>query len=239
VEVALLIHNTKQESRLSNKQMEEAMLAFLGGTGAEGKGLALRFAIAGEQIIIGSRDANRAAAAATHIRQLAPSACISGSSNFDAAKLASVIFLTVPYRAQESILRSLKETLAGKVVVSTIVPIAFTRRSPPKAIETISESAAKETQDLLPNSLVVGAFQNVSAVILQQQHQVVKGDTVVCSDSIKAKILVMELVRKIPDLRPVDGGRLANSEYVEHITFLLANINQIYQVNAGIRIIGL
>ena len=100
-------------------------------------------------------------------------------------------------------------------------------------------SAAQEAQELLPNSLVVAAFQNVSAEELQKPDTVMEGDVIVCSDHREAKDLVLELVRKIHDLRPVDGGGLANAKYVEQITPLLLNINRIYKIHAGIKIVGL
>jgi NADPH-dependent F420 reductase len=100
-------------------------------------------------------------------------------------------------------------------------------------------SAAQEAQQVLPQSLVVSAFQTVSAEELQEPGKVMEDDVIVCSDHPHAKSLVMGLVKRIPDLRPVDGGALANSKYVEQITPLLVNINRIYKIHAGIKIVGL
>ena len=215
------------------------MLAFLGGTGPEGKGLALRLALAGEEATIGSRDAGRAAAVADQLRQLAPSARITGGDNGDAAAQADVVFLTVPYEAQKPLLEQLRGPLAGKVVVSTIAPMDFERGRGARAVEVAAGSAAQEAQELLPDSLVVAAFHSASAVELQEPGAVMEGDIVVCSDRTEAKALVMELVRRIPALRPVDGGGLDNAKYVEQITPLLVTINRIYRVHAGIKIVGL
>ena len=215
------------------------MLAFLGGTGPEGKGLALRLALAGEEAIIGSRDADRAATAATELSQTASDAKISGAANLDAASQADVVFLTVPYEAQQALLEPLQEPLSGKVVVNVIAPMRFERGRGAIAVEVESGSAAQESQQLLPNSQVVAAFQNVSAEELQEPEKAMDGDVVVCSDHEEAKTLVMDLVKKIPDLRPVDGGGLANAKYVEQITPLLVNINRIYRVHSGIQITGL
>ena len=215
------------------------MLAFLGGTGPEGKGLALRLAMAGEAVIIGSRDATRATTAAEELAQLATGLRIDGASNADAAQAADVVFLTFPYEGQRPTLEQLQEPLKGKVVVDVIAPMQFQRGRGASAVEVAAGSAAQEAQELLPDSLVVAAFQNASAEELQQPDTVMDGDVVVCSDHQEPKALVMDLVRKIPQLRPVDGGSLANAKYVEQITPLLVNINRIYRIHAGIKIVGI
>ncbi len=219
--------------------MTASPLAFLGGTGPEGKGLALRLARAGEAVIIGSRDAERARAAAEQLLAVGDGVRINGADNLEAASQAEVIFLTVPYEAQRPLLEHLKEPLRGKVVVNVIAPMKFERGRGASALSVAAGSAAEEAQQLLPDSLVVAAFQNVSAEELQDPERVVQGDVVICSDFSDAKSLVSDLTRKIPDLRPVDGGGLANSKYVEQITPLLVNINRIYKIHAGIKIVGL
>ncbi len=215
------------------------MLAFLGGTGPEGRGLALRLAAAGEPAIIGSRDAGRAATAAEELLQLAPGTRITGADNAQAAAKAGVVFLAFPYEGQRATLEQLKDALAGKVVVDVIAPMSFQRGRGASAVEVEAGSAAQEAQELLPDSLVVSAFQNISAEELQQPDTVMDGDVIVCSDHAEAKTLVMGLVSKIPSLRPVDGGGLANSKYVEQITPMLVNINRIYKIHAGIKIVGI
>jgi hypothetical protein len=215
------------------------MLAFLGGTGPEGRGLALRLAAAGEPAIIGSRDAGRAATAAEELLQLAPGTNISGADNSQAAAQADVVFLAFPYEGQRATLEQLQDALAGKVVVDVIAPMSFQRGQGASAVEVEAGSAAQEAQELLPDSLVVAAFQNISAEELQQPDTVMDGDVIVCSDHAEAKNLVMSLVSKIPGLRPVDGGGLANSKYVEQITPMLVNINRIYKIHAGIKIVGI
>ena len=217
-------------------------LAFLGGTGPEGKGLALRLALAGETVIIGSRDAERARAAAEQLAAVGDGArikSIRGADNLEAASQAAVIFLTVPYEAQRPLLEPLEEPLRDKVVVNVIAPMKFERGRGASALSVAAGSAAEEAQELLPGSQVVAAFQNVSAEELQDPDQVLQGDVVICSDFGDAKSLVSDLTRKIPELRPVDGGGLANSKYVEQITPLLVNINRIYKIHAGIKIVGL
>ena len=215
------------------------MLAFLGGTGPEGRGLALRMALAGEEVTIGSRDASRAAAAAQELLQAAPAARIQGAENGEAAATAQVTFLTFPYEGQRPTLESIGSVLDGKVVVNVIAPMVFQRGRGASALEVEAGSAAQEAQEILPNAQVVAAFQNVSAEVLQEPGTVMEGDVVVCSDHAEAKALVMDLVRKIANLRPVDGGGLANAKYVEQITPLLVNINRIHKIHAGIKIVGL
>ena len=214
-------------------------LAFLGGTGPEGKGLALRLALAGEEVIIGSRDAARAQAAAKQLTAGRSSVAIKGGDNLDAASQAQAVFLTVPYEAQRPLLEQLREALRGKVVVNVIAPMKFEGRRGASAVAVEAGSAAEEAQQLLPDSLVVAAFQNVSAEELQEPERVMQGDVVICSDHGDAKSMVSDLTRKIPELRPVDGGGLANAKYVEQITPLLVNINRIYKIHAGIKIVGL
>ena len=218
------------------------MLAFLGGTGPEGKGLALRLALAGEDVVIGSRDAQRAGVAAEElaavIQDSAGHGRIEGADNADAAQRADAAFLTVPYEAQRPMLEQLAAPLSGKVVVNVIAPMRFERGKGAIALPVEAGSAAEEAQSLLPDSHVVAAFQNVSAEELQEPHNNMVGDVVICADNADAKALVMALTEKIPDLRPVDGGGLLNAKYVEQITPLLVNINRIYKVHSGIRIVG-
>ena len=218
------------------------MLAFLGGTGPEGRGLALRLALAGEDVVIGSRDAQRAAAAAEELASLVQGSndrgSINGYDNVVAAQQADTAFLTVPYEAQRHMLEQLAEALAGKVVVNVIAPMRFERGKGAIAVPVEAGSASEEAQSLLPNSAVVAAFQNVSAEELQEPAKDMEGDVVICADNRDAKAQIMSLTEKIPNLRPVDGGGLGNAKYVEQITPLLVNINRIYKVHSGIRIVG-
>lgn len=218
------------------------MLAFLGGTGPEGKGLALRLALSGEDVVIGSRDAQRAKTTAAELAAVIPTAAahvrIEGADNADAARRADAAFLTVPYEAQRPLLEQLASPLAGKVVVNVIAPMRFERGRGAIAVPVAAGSAAAEAQSLLPDSLVVAAFQNVSAEELQEPNHIMEGDVVICADNPDAKSLVSALTGKIPNLRPVDGGGLLNAKYVEQITPLLININRIYKVHSGIRIVG-
>ena len=215
------------------------MLAILGGTGPEGKGLALRLAMAGETPIIGSRDASRGAAAAQELSQLASNVDIRGSDNSGAVLQANVVFLAFPYEGQRPVLEDLGPALKGKIVVSVIAPMKFERGKGASAVEVGAGSAAQEAQDMLPESQVVAAFQNASAEELLAPTITMEGDVVVCSDYADAKKIVMDLADQIKDLRGVDGGSLANAKYVEQITPLLVNINRIYKTHSSIKIVGI
>ena len=214
------------------------MLAFLGGTGPEGKGLALRLAMAGESVVIGSRDAARAQAAADELLELTPGAAISGAVNPEAAAQAGVVFLTMPYNGMSPTIDGVGEALNGKTVVTVIAPMRFERGVGAIAEDVPAGSAAQEAQTAAPGSRVVAAFQNVSAEELLKPGVTLDEDVVICADDAAAKQVVVDLTRKIPNLRPVDAGALYNAKYVEQITPLLVNINRIHRVHSGVRITG-
>ena len=215
------------------------MLAILGGTGPEGKGLALRLAMAGEEPIIGSRDAARGAAIAEELARSAPGLVIGGMDNSSAAAAAAVVFLAFPYEGQRPVLEDVGPLLKGKIVVCVIAPMKFERGKGASAVEVEAGSAAQEAQELLPDSQVVAAFQNASAEELLDPNVTMEGDVVICSDHADAKKLVMGLADKIKNLRGVDGGGLSNAKYVEQMTPMLVNINRIYKIHAGIKIVGI
>ena len=213
------------------------MLSFLGGTGPEGRGLALRYALAGEDVIIGSRAERRARKAAEELLTLAPKATILGMDNSEAAQQGERVFITVPYEAQKPLLEELEASLASKIVVGVVSPLTV-RKGIARAVSVKEGSAAMQAQQLLPSSQVVAAFQNVSAVDLLVPDRVMQGDVVVCSDHQEAKQQVMELVKIIKALRPIDGDGLENSRYIEDFAALLLNINRIYKCHSMIKIVG-
>ena len=214
------------------------MIGFLGGTGPEGRSLALRLALAGEEVAIGSRDAERAKEMARKVEARGESIRVTGGENTKIAGMSDIIFITVPYEGQAALLESLAPSLAGKLIVDTVAPVSF-QDGKIRAIDVPEGSAAEEAQNLLPNSQVVAAFQNVSAVDLWVPDRVIEGDVVVCSDHQEAKERVMALAERIPNIRAVDGGPLANARYVEVVTAMLLNINRIYKAHTMIRIVGL
>jgi len=214
------------------------MIAFIGGTGPESLGLAFRLAVAGEEVVIGSRKLERAEAAAAWVRERWPSARVRGALNREAVVDAGVVFVTVPYDGQRPILSELADALEGKVVVDTVVPVTF-EKGRARAIPVEDGSAAQEAQRLLPRSRLAAAFHTLSAHKLQEGDTAIEGDVLVCSDDPEAKATAMALVEKIPGLRAVDGGGLANARYVELITVLLLNLNRIHKAETGVRIVGL
>ena len=215
------------------------MLGFLGGTGEEGKGLAFRLALAGESVMIGSRDEARAVEAASEVNDLLGKQVAIGANNLQTAEESDIVFVTVPYSAQAMLLGDVGQYLRSKIVIDVIAPMSFVRGVGAQAINIESGSAAEEAQELVPESFVVSAFQNVSAAELVLPNIPMVGDVLVCGDDKDSKQRVMELVCLIDKLKPVDGGMLFNSKYVEQITPLLVNINRLYKTHSGIHITGL
>ncbi|MBI4200306.1 MAG: NADPH-dependent F420 reductase [Chloroflexi bacterium] len=214
------------------------MIGFLGGTGPEGRGLALRLALAGERVMLGSRDLAKARQAAERVKAKAPSAQVLAAENAQVAAQADIVFVVVPYEAQAAVLKPLAEVLARKVVVSAVAPVVFAQGRF-AAVPVPEGSAAAQAQRLLPRSQVVAAFHHVSAVDLWVPDRVVEGDVVACSDYQAGKERVMALVRRIPNLRPVDGDGLENARYVEEVTALLLSINRLHNARTMIKIVGL
>lgn len=218
--------------------MRQPSIALIGGTGAEGTGLAFRFCLAGYSVLVGSRVRERAKTGALAIRKEVPDARVEGMSNDEAARRGEMAVLTVPYANLSSLLPGLASLLAGKTVVSTITLVEFVLG---KMVVQRSEmgSAAEEVQALLPESRVAAAFQTVDAFTLRQVERMLDSDVVVCADDKSARHDVMKLVASIPGLRPVSGGRLAHARYVEECTALLVALNRIHKSHAGIRLTGL
>jgi NADPH-dependent F420 reductase len=212
-------------------------IAMLGGTGDEGLGLAMRFAAAGETLIIGSRSVERAGAAAEQVRAVVEGADVRGAENAVAAADADVVFIAVPYSAQRPTLEPLREALAGKLVVTVVVPLEFGKGGP-RAVAVPEGSAAEEAQAILSESRVVSAFQNLSAHELLRIGSDVACDVVVCGAGRESRQEVMSLAGKIPGVRGIDGGPLAYSRYVEDLTALLLALNRRYKTESGIRITG-
>ncbi|MXY20166.1 MAG: NADPH-dependent F420 reductase [Dehalococcoidia bacterium] len=214
------------------------MIGFIGGTGPEGKGLALRFAMAGERVAIGSRDAQRAQDAAHEVGELQVGLSVTGGLNEQVADESDIVVIAVPYSGHRPTLESLGNRLDGKLVVDVVAPLRFSR-GVASAVEVEEGSAAQQAQILLPNSKVVGAFHNLSAEDLMRPNVAIVSDVIVCADDKEAKTRVMELAESIEAVRAVDGGGLQNSRYVEELTALLININRIYKAHSTIKIVGI
>jgi NADPH-dependent F420 reductase len=213
-------------------------VAVIGGTGKEGSGLAKRWAQSGYRVIIGSRDADRAQQRTDELNTELGGSYLQGMDNYSAAKEANLIILTVPYDAHKSTLESLKEVVQGKVVVDVTVPLK------PPQVRTVyvpeGHAASIEAQNLLgPDVKVVAAFQNVSAVHLQDAGHEVACDVLICGDDAQAKEDVIRLAQAA-GMRGLDAGPLANAVAVEALTPVLLYMNKRYKVKgAGIVITGI
>jgi len=216
-------------------------IAVLGGTGPEGYGLTLRWARAGERVVIGSRDAKRAEEAAAKSQAALANASVSGAENVAACAGANVVVLTVPFEAHAALLKQIKPAIEpGSIVIDTTVPLAASVGG--RATRTLGVwqgSAAQETAELVPKGVpVVAAFHNASAELLNSDAAV-DCDVIVCGDDPNATQVVRALAAKIPGVRPIDGGKLEVARIVEQITALLIGLNIRHKGHSGIRITGL
>jgi len=218
--------------------VDENAIAILGGTGDQGLGLALRFARAGRPVVIGSRKPERAVEAAEKLRASLPGASVTGLENGDAAELAPIVILSVPFEHCAGTLKGIQKRLrAGQIVVSMGVPLATAVGDGATRMLGIWQGSCAELMaSLVPEGVeVVSAFQNVSAQRLQHLEAEVECDVVV-SGPLAARTRVMALCGLVPGLRAVDGGPLANARIVEAITALLIGLNARYKVPEGIGI---
>jgi NADPH-dependent F420 reductase len=211
-------------------------IGFIGGTGPEGKGLAARFALAGLDVIIGSRSAERGEEAAAEVRAIV-SGNVRGATNGDAAREADLIVVTIPYSGLRETLEALRDEAGNKIVVSAVVPLQFSKGRV-SMLDVADGSAAQEAQALLPDARVVGAFQNLSAGHLLDTSHEVDGDVVVTGDDAGAVQEVIELAALLAGVRGVKGGPLSASPFVEGVTAMIVGINRAYKTEAGIRITG-
>jgi NADPH-dependent F420 reductase len=215
-------------------------VSILGGTGDQGRGLAYRFARAGHQVRIGSRNAQRGAAAAADIAALprvAPGVLAGGDNTFACG--ADVVIVAVPYEGHADLVRSLREPLRGKIVVDCVNPLGFDKQGPfPLAVP--EGSAAQRAAALLPDSRVCAAFHHVSSALLSDPEVAeIELDVLVLADDRDAAAVVQALAGRIGGLRGVYAGRLRNAGQVEALTANLIAINRRYTAHAGIRITDL
>lgn len=216
-------------------------IPIIGGTGALGYGLAVRWTQAGEQIVIGSRKAERAAEAADRVRAVFADAEVEGLENAEAVSRGPIVFLTVPFRAQSETLTNLKEALqAGQILVDCTVPTAAAISG--KASRTIGVwqgSAAQQAEEMVPEGVtVISALHTVSAPALAEGDPL-EEDILICGDRKADKARVAELVERIEGLRAVNAGALEMARIAETLSPLLIAINVRYKSRAGLRITGL
>ena len=217
-------------------------IPIVGGTGALGTGLALRWARAGSAIAIGSRSTERAEDAAARIREAVPGAAVEGLINEDAARRAEIVFLTVPFRAQSENLNNLREALRpGQILVDCTVPLAAAvSGKATRSLGVWQGSAAQQAQEMVPEGVtVVAALHTVGAPTLADADLELDEDVLVCGDRKADKARVARLIELIPGLRAVNAGPLEMARIVEQLTPLLISVNSRYKAHAGIRLTGL
>jgi NADPH-dependent F420 reductase len=213
----------------------------LGGTGPQGRGLAVRLAAAGQKVLLGSRDADRAAEVATQVAASASAASgqpssVRGGSNVDVAGAADVVIVAVPFAGHAEILAGLAAPLAGKVVIDCVVPMAFDKQGA-YVLDVPEGSVTQQAAALLPDAKVVGAFHHLSAVLLEDLSKpTLDGDVMVVGDDREATDLVQALAGRLPGMRGIYAGRLRNARQVEALTINLVSVNRRYKVHAGIRV---
>lgn len=210
---------------------QSVRIGILGGTGDQGRGLALRLARAGWSVCLGSRDAERAVAAAGALGH-----GVTGESNEECARLADIVIAAVPWDGHRELLSSLASALTGKIVIDCVNPLGFDKQGA-YALQVEEGSAAQQAQALLPDTTVVAAFHHVSAVLLLDESlDAIDTDVLVLGDERTATDAVQSLVNTIPGMRGVYGGRLRNAHQVEAFTANLISMNRRYKAHAGIRI---
>jgi 8-hydroxy-5-deazaflavin:NADPH oxidoreductase len=220
--------------------MEEGFLAdqltigLLGGTGPQGRGLALRLALAGHRVLLGSRDPGKAMRVVAELlggRDLT----VEGVGNPEAAGGADAVFLVFPYEGQAEVLPGLAGPIGGKIVVDCVNPLGWDRQGP-FLLAVPEGSAAEQAAALLPEARVVAAFHHAPPRLLVDPERQVDSDVLVVGDDPAAKGVVLELADQIPGCRGVDAGPLRQARQLEGFTAVLVGINRRYRIHAGVRI---
>ncbi|WP_214109492.1 NADPH-dependent F420 reductase [Acrocarpospora catenulata] len=212
------------------------VVAILGGTGDQGKGLAYRFALAGHRVLVGSRDAGRAQRAAEELNDMPGGGGVEGGENAAVAREADVVIVAVPWEGHRATLEGLRAELAGKIVVDCVNPLGFDKQGA-YALAVEEGSAAQQAAAVLPESRVAAAFHHVSAMLLLDPDVAsVDLDVLVLGDDREATDLVQALAGRIGGVRGIYGGRLRNAHQVEALTANLISINRRYKAHAGVRV---
>jgi len=222
--------------------VSEQPIPIVGGTGALGFGLALRWASAGIPIVIGSRSAERAEESAQKLREQVPDAQVEGLENPEAAQRGDVVVLAVPFRSQSENLTNLKEVLReGQILVDATVPLAAAISGRATRILGVPQgSAAQQAQEMVPDGVtVVSALHTVGAAKLADLDHDLDEDIPVMGDKKEAKRAVADLIRRIDGLRCVDCGRLEMARVTESMTALMIAVNARYKTRAGVKLTGL
>ncbi|MFU8854143.1 NADPH-dependent F420 reductase [Micromonospora sp. SL1-18] len=218
------------------------IVGIIGGTGDQGRGLAYRFARAGQTVLVGSRSADRAAQAAAEIAALpgVPSGtAVSGADNAEVARRSDVVIIAVPWDGHAPTVAALAEPLAGKIVVDCVNPLGFDKQGP-YALPVAEGSAVQQAAGLLPESRVCAAFNHVSAPLLADPEiDRIDLDVLICTEDRELAGVVAALAARIPGMRGIYAGRLRNAHQIEAFTANLIAINKRYKAHAGIRVTDL
>ncbi|GAA2475676.1 NADPH-dependent F420 reductase [Streptomyces gobitricini] len=207
------------------------VVGVLGGTGDQGRGLAHRLARAGQQVIIGSRAAERAQAVAADLGR-----GVEGADNAECARRSDIVIVAVPWEGHAKTLESLREELRGKLVVDCVNPLGFDKKGA-YALRPEEGSAAEQAAALLPDSRVTAAFHHLSAVLLQDESvEEIETDVMVLGEKRADTDIVQALAGRIPGMRGVFAGRLRNAHQVESLVANLISVNRRYKVHAGLRV---
>jgi NADPH-dependent F420 reductase len=222
-------------------KINELKVGLIGGTGEEGRGLALRWARSGAQVVIGSRTIEKAKAAADELNQIIGGDPIGYGENKQAVSGSDLVLLTVPFQHAASTLEAHREDFRpDAILIDITVPVSF-EQGRVRYVELDEGSASEHLRKRLPEAVpLVAAFKTEPAHLLAEIHEPLDCDVFVASDSKEAKARVMEAVRFIEGLRPVDAGALSSARTIERMTVLAIGINRRYKVKtARYRIIGL
>ena len=217
-------------------------IPILGGTGALGYGLAVRWAAAGLDVVIGSRDPERAAEAAEKVSGVVDGGSVEGLGNAEAAARGPIVFLTVPFRAQSETLNNLRDALEpGQILVDCTVPLAAAvSGKATRSLGVWQGSAAQQAQEMVPEGVtVVSALHTVGAPTLADLDATLGEDVLVCGDKKKDKAPVARLIERIDGLRAINAGPLETARIAEQLTPLLISINVRYKAHAGLKLVGL
>jgi NADPH-dependent F420 reductase len=207
------------------------VVGVLGGTGPQGRGLAYRLAKAGQQVIIGSRSAERARSTAAEVGH-----GVEGADNATTAARSDVVIVAVPWEGHAELLTALRAELAGKIVVDCVNPLGFDKQGA-YALKPEEGSAAQQAAALLPESRVTAAFHHLSAVLLEDREvEEIDIDVLVLGEERAATDTVQALADRIPGMRGVFAGRLRNAHQVESLVANLISVNRRYKAHAGLRI---
>lgn len=216
------------------------VLAILGGTGPQGRGMAARWAVAGHEVYLGSRTLEKAEAAVADVleRTGGQGAPVHAATNTDAAAAAEIVVVAVPYEAQQATLPPLEEAIGDKVVCNVVNPMTFDELGP-KPVPVPAGSAAEECQQLLPRARVVSAFHDVSSRRLLRVHEPIETHVLICADDREAAHRVAHLASRIDGMWGVYCGPLRNSSCIENLTPVILFINRYYKIQAGFLVDGI